>query len=446
MRLSQHILSLDYEQLTKVLVNEENLLIIQDLDGVCMPLVQDPMTRLIDFRFLQAAKVMAGHFYVLTNGEFIGSRGVNAIVERTVQRLGLLEKPDAFYLQGLGAGGVQWQNSNGNVSHPGVSERELVFMRSIPKKAYDYLFTLLVGAPFDLETQEVRILLQSAVLTNLVSPTINANVLHRRFCGELALYRELQRRLDHFMTSLLEEAAVNGLADSFFVHYAPNLGRDHYGRERIKPALDGDAGTTDYQFLLTGAIKEVGILTLLNFYYYQRTGRFPLGEHFNARNAPREHSALLQLAIDHFDPGQMPRIVGIGDTVTSSESGESDSSVEMLRGGSDRGFLTLVQELGKTFQVDNAVIFVDSSGGEICRPGLNTEYLRQAWESTSLDPWPGVHGISDRDDSLRLNFVFPAGYEQYVAFFLQLAARYRRRHPDHQKGDRRNKGHTSKHQ
>lgn len=436
MQLSQHILSLDYEQLTKVLVNEENLLVIQDLDGVCMPLVQDPMNRLIDFRFLKAARAMAGHFYVLTNGEFIGSRGVNAIVERAVQLQGAREKPGAFYLRGLGAGGVQWQDSNGNVSHPGVSERELAFMRSIPKKAHDYLFELLVGTPFNLGTHEVRTLMRSAVLTNLVSPTINANGLHRRFCGELALYRELQRRLDQFMTSLLAEAAINGLGDSFFVHYAPNLGRDHQGRERIKPAIDGDAGTTDYQFLLTGAVKEVGILILLNFYYFQRTGRFPLGEHFNARNAPREHGALLQLATNHFDPGQMPRIIGIGDTITSSDSGESDSSVEMLRGGSDRGFLALVQELGKTFQVDNAVIFVDSSGGEICRPGLDAEYLHKARKSTALDPWPGVKGISDRDDSLRLNFVFPAGYEQYVAFFLQLAARYRQRHHDHQKGGR----------
>lgn len=432
MQLNEHILSLDYEQLTEILADEDNLLVIQDLDGVCMKLVQDPITRLIDFRFLEAARTMAGHFFVLTNGEFIGSRGVNAIVNRAVQMHGSPEKPDAFYLRGLAGGGVQFQDVTGSVSHPGVSKAELAFMRSIPQKARGHLFELLTGAPFELGVREARKLARSAVLANPVSPTINANALYSRFRNDLALYRDLQGRLGRFMMSLQAEAGASGLSNSFFVHYAPNLGRDHQGLERLKPANDGDAGTTDYQFFLTGAVKEVGVLILLNLYYYQRTGTFPLGRHFNARNAPRDHGALLKLAQTHFDPGEMPRIVGVGDTVTSFK--RESGGVDVLRGGSDRGFLTLVQELGKAFHIDNVVFYVDSGGGEICRPRLDAKYLHRTQGNTERDPWPGAKGITDRNDSLVLNFAFPGGHEQYVEFFFQLAKRYRQRHPDHRNG------------
>lgn len=428
MQLNQHILSLNHEQLTEDLAGESNLLFIQDLDGVCMELAQDPMTRRIDFRFLEAARSMAGHFYVLTNGEFIGSRGVNAIVTREVQKQKSTEKPDKFFLRGLGGGGVQLQDLCGNVSHPGVSESELNFMRSVPRKAQRYLYELLTGTPFDLDVEEARNLIQSAVLDNLVSPTINANVFYHRLHSNLKLYRTLQNLLGRFMATLQTEAATDGLGDSFFIHYAPNLGRDRQGLERIKLANDGDAGTTDYQFLLSGAVKEVGVLVLLNLYYYQHTGSFPLGEHFNARTAPREHSELLQLARTHFDPRLMPRIVGVGDTVTSCRS-ESDGDVNVLRGGSDRGFLNLIQELGRAFHTDNVVIFVDSGGGEICRPRLDTKLLHHAPGHTDRDPWSGAEGITDHDDSLILNFAFPDGHEQYVEFFLHFVKRYQQRHP-----------------
>lgn len=434
MQLSQHILSLNHEQLTEDLANEDNLLFIQDLDGVCMELAKDPLTRSIDFRFLEAARAMAGHFFVLTNGEFIGSRGVNAIVTRAVRMQGSREKPDAFFLRGLGGGGVQLQDLTGNVSHPGVSASELAFMRSIPTKAYHYLFDLLTGMPFDLRADEARDLARSAVLDNRVSPTINANVLYHRLRDDLETYRKIQNQLGRFMTSLQAEAAATGLGDSFFVHYAPNLGRDPRGFERIKLANNGDAGTTDYQFLLSGAVKEVGVLVLLNLYYYQRTGSFPLGKHFNARTAPRDHGALLQLAKTHFDPGQMPRIVGVGDTVTSYRN-EADRNADVLRGGSDRGFLSLVQDLGKAFCTDNVVIFVDSGGGEICRPQLDSEYLTRVPQRTDRNPWPGAEGITDRDDSLILNFAFPGGHEQYVEFFLKFATRYRQYHPRHRECD-----------
>ena len=75
-------LSLNHEKLANLLINTDNFLIIQDLDGVCMGLVKDPLTREIDPEYVQATQQLDGHFYVLTNGEHIGTRGVNSIIEK----------------------------------------------------------------------------------------------------------------------------------------------------------------------------------------------------------------------------------------------------------------------------------------------------------------------------------------------------------------------------
>ena len=47
---------------------ESDLLIVQDLDGVCMPLVKDPLTRSLRAYYVQAAAAMQHQFSVLTNG------------------------------------------------------------------------------------------------------------------------------------------------------------------------------------------------------------------------------------------------------------------------------------------------------------------------------------------------------------------------------------------
>ncbi len=52
-----------------------NLLIVQDLDGVCMPLVKDPLTRSLRADYVQAVAAMQNQFSVLTNGEHEGRRG-----------------------------------------------------------------------------------------------------------------------------------------------------------------------------------------------------------------------------------------------------------------------------------------------------------------------------------------------------------------------------------
>ena len=38
------------EEVINTIINEQNILIVQDLDGVCIPLVQDPLQREINIR------------------------------------------------------------------------------------------------------------------------------------------------------------------------------------------------------------------------------------------------------------------------------------------------------------------------------------------------------------------------------------------------------------
>lgn len=413
MMLSKCLFSTDHAQLLGTLAASDRLLIIQDLDGVCMGLVRDPLTRVIDRAYVDAAARLDGCFHVLTNGEHIGTRGINAIIDAVFDAPG-----HDCYLPGLAGGGVQLQDRYGAVSHPGVSDAELAFLRSIPERATRFLAHLLTAAPYALPVAELVPLLQATVLDNLVSPTINLNNLHLRFIEAPAHYQQLQCDTAAFMNALLDDAGAHELSDSFFIHYAPNLGTDAGGLERLKPGDAGSAGTHDFQFMLKGAVKEIGLLVILNQYYQRRAGRYPLGADFNARTAPRDPRALLQLARDHFDPALMPRIVGVGDTVTANTQ-TLDGSTQVLRGGSDRGFLTLVQELGIAFDTDNAVLYVDSSRGEVQRPGLDADALRAGTQN----PWAAAVGISDADDPLRLNFVFAEGPAQYVQWFVALAAR-----------------------
>jgi len=408
MALHHHRFSLDHAELLASLSARANLLIIQDLDGVCMGLVRDPLTRELERRYVEAVKGLDGQFFVLTNGEHIGARGVNGLVERA---LGTADEARrrAMYLPGLGGGGVQLQDASGQVSHPGVSEAQMSFLREVPALGRAFLSAYLDQESLGLDRGQRASLIDACVLDNRVSPTLNLNGFHHQLRARPERYAELQRRTVGFMDSLLERAAARGLGASFFIHYAPNLGRVD-GREKPRISDGSDAGTTDFQFMLRGAIKEVGVLVLLNHHYYRQTGHYPLGEGFNARDAPADIDALLELATARFEPDVMPTIVGVGDTLSSGvEDGERH------RGGSDRGFLTLVQALGGRFGTDNACVFVDSSRGEIARPGVDIAKLES-------DPWTAMAGITDERDELALNFVFPGGHREYVDFFCQLAA------------------------
>ncbi|YAI81818.1 MAG: glucosylglycerol 3-phosphatase [cyanobacterium endosymbiont of Rhopalodia sterrenbergii] len=421
--LHQRSLSLDYQDLINLISNQEHILIIQDLDGVCMKLVKDPLTRVIDKSYLEATKLFEGYFFVLTNGEHIGKRGVNAIIERTFKNISLVKKK-GLYLPGLAGGGVQWQDCYGNVSHPGVSEEELTFLQQVPPKIEKALIEFFKQNNCGLEEKKIKQGIQLTILDNKVSPTVNLNIFHEYLQDQDDNYCKLQQAMKILMDDLQEQAKHQGLNNSFFVHYAPNLGKDVQGKEIMQIAEGKDSGTTDFQFMLQGAIKEVGVLVILNRYFYNKTGKYPLGESFNVRQSPKDHQKLLKLIKDNFDQTQMPTIIGVGDTVTSKAK-EINGQLTFQRGGSDRGFLQLVQEIGKEFDSENVTVYIDSSGGEVKnRKSLKLEKFIDPKnidfpEELRVIRGPGDH--RDKDDPLTLNVVFPEGYEQYIEFFKKAA-------------------------
>jgi len=394
------------DQLLEELTPVDDLLIVQDLDGVCMQLVKDPLTRRMDPGYVNAAADLRGSFVVLTNGEHEGRRGVNRLVEAA---LGDQIKPDqaGLYLPGLAAGGVQFQDRFGHLSHPGVSEAEMAFLAAAPLRMEQLLLERLPAELPGVSSEQLKVLAQQAVLDTQVSPTINLNGVFALVPGDVSRQRRLQQMLAELMDQLLQEASAAGLEGSFFLHVAPNLGRDADGRERAKPAAAGDVGTTDIQFMLTGSLKEAGLLVLINQHIARRHGVFPLGEDFNVRTAPRDHQALLQLAEERLPMERMPRLVGVGDTVTSTQA---DDGQRWFRGGSDRGFLTLLKDLGACSKQPNRVILVDSSHGEVDRPSLADGRLL---------------GISDPQDPLELDVLMPGGPADYINWFQTLAQRRR---------------------
>ena len=396
------------DQLLEELSGVDDLLIVQDLDGVCMQLVKDPLTRQLDRSYVSAAAQLEGHFMVLTNGEHEGRRGVNRLVEAA---LGDCSKPqrEGLYLPGLAAGGVQFQDRFGQLDHPGVSAEELAFLSAAPKRMEALLLERLPQVLPNCPSADIQHLANTAVLDTQVSPTINLNGVFERIPTDVSGQRAVQTMLNDLMQQLLNEACVAGLRNSFFLHVAPNLGRDPSGFERLKPSTAGDVGSTDIQFMLTGSIKEAGLLVLINQHVARRHGTAPFGETFNVRTAPNDADELLQLAKDRVPAEQMPLLVGVGDTVTSTQA--SDGS-QWLRGGSDRGFLTLLQELGCWCGQSNRVVLVDSSHGEVDRPSLAEGRL---------------DGISDPEDPLQLNVLMHNGPTQYIAWFQELANRRQRK-------------------
>ena len=391
------------DQLLQELCGVEDLLIVQDLDGVCMQLVNDPLTRQMDPAYVMAVGQLGDTFAVLTNGEHEGRRGVNRLVEQAL--CGEHDPAQAgLYLRGLAAGGVQFQDRYGQLSHPGVSEAEIAFLAAAPLRMEALLKD---GLPeiFPLHSlEQIAQLAHAAVLDTQVSPTVNLNGIFAAIPGDVEKQRTMQSLLQLLMETLLADAEKQGLEGSFFLHVAPNLGRNADGMERLKPAVECDVGTTDIQFMLSGSIKEAGLLVLLNHYMARRYGEVPFGDDFNVRVAPQTHDALLKLVQDRIPAERMPLLVGVGDTVTSNLSADGAT---WLRGGSDRGFLTLLQALGAWSGRENRVVVVDSSHGEVDRPSLSD---------------PALTGISDPEDPLRLDVLMTAGPKQYINWFCQLAA------------------------
>ena len=425
--LSEQSLSLEHDAFIDVLANTENLLIIQDLDGVCMRLVKDPLSRVIELAYVEATQVFDGQFFVLTNGEHMGKRGVNGIIERAVGDP-VWAKQKGLYLPGLAAGGVQWQDKQGAVFHPGVSDQELVFLAQVPNKVEDRLRRFFEQIPDLLTVEELETCIQSAILDNKASPTVNLNTFHERLSDRADIFADLQQDMQALMDDLLLEAAQNGLGESFFVHYAPNLGRDASGKEIIWLTQGEASGTTDFQFMLRGAVKEAGVLAILNHYVFRRTGEYPLGEGFNARQAPNNHADLLNLVEDAFKPEQLPTMVGVGDTVTSKVEEIAAGQTQARRGGSDRNFLQLIQDIGQRFSNGNLVVYVDSSDGELKnRKPLKVGPLPASDSAESASKTPkvleGPGDPLDINDPLKLNVAFPEGYRQYTSIFQEAARR-----------------------
>ncbi len=392
------------EEVINTIINEQNILIVQDLDGVCIPLVQDPLQREINKEYVKDVSRLREKFAVLTCGEHEGKRGVNRLVEKALDSK-TTAKENGFYLPGLAACGVEYQDRFSNLSYPGLKDNEINFLAEVPKMMRSMLTNELKKFLPNLLNEKRNKLIDVAVCDTRFTPTLNFNEIFSYVKNDFQKVKDLQLIMGKIMNDLLEESKNFGLDNSFYLHLMPNLGiRD--GREIMKYSTQNEFGTTDIQFIINGAIKEAGLLFLLNKYIANKTGVYPFGENFNVRNAPKTHAQLIKLCRDKIPHEQMPLIVGVGDTVTSVKDNQDNS---WLRGGSDRGFLTLIQRLGESYKKDNQVVFVNSCNEQVLRPRINGTDMK---------------GVSDPNDDLKFNMIINDGPKEYIEWFKQLASNF----------------------
>ena len=392
------------EEVINTIINEQNILIVQDLDGVCIPLVQDPLQREINKEYVKDVSRLREKFAVLTCGEHEGKRGVNRLVEKALDSK-TTAKENGLYLPGLAACGVEYQDRFSNLSYPGLKDNEINFLAEVPKMMRSMLTNELKKFLPNLSNEKRNKLIDVAVCDTRFTPTLNFNEIFSYVKNDFQKVKDLQLIMGKIMNDLLEESKNFGLDNSFYLHLMPNLGiRD--GREIMKYSTQNEFGTTDIQFIIKGAIKEAGLLFLLNKYIANKTGVYPFGENFNVRNAPKTHAQLIKLCRDKIPHEQMPLLVGVGDTVTSVKDNKDNS---WLRGGSDRGFLTLIQRLGESYKKDNQVVFVNSCNEQVLRPRI---------KGTDMQ------GVSDPNDDLKFNMIINDGPKEYIEWFKQLASNF----------------------
>ena len=391
------------EEVIGTILNEENILIVQDLDGVCIPLVQDPLKREINKEYVKDVAKLKESFSVLTCGEHEGRRGVNRLVEKALKSR-TEAKEYGLYLPGLAACGVEFQDRFSNSSYPGLDDNEINFLAKVPEMMRSMLTNELEIFLPDISNKLRRQLIEVAICDTRFTPTLNFNEIFNHVKNDLKKVKGLQLIMEKIMNNLLEQSRNYGLENSFHLHMMPNLGLKE-GREIMKYATQNEFGTTDIQFIINGAIKEAGLLLILNKYISIKTGSYPFGERFNVRNAPKKLNELVKLCIDKIPSNQMPLLIGVGDTVTSAKDNTSNS---WLRGGSDRGFLTLIQKLGESYKKENQVIFVNSSNAQVLRPRVQGS---------------DMSGISDPNDYLKFNMIINDGPEEYIEWFKQLASK-----------------------
>ena len=392
------------EEVISTIINDENILIIQDLDGVCIPLVQDPLKREINKEYVMDVSKLKQRFSVLTCGEHEGRRGVNRLVEKALDSK-TEAKEYGLYLPGLAACGVEFQDRFSNSSYPGLEDNEIIFLAEVPKIMRLMLTNELKTFLPNLSNKSREQLIEVAICDTRFTPTLNFNEIFSYVRNDFNKVKDLQLIMQKIMNNLLEESKNFGLENSFYLHMMPNLGSKE-GREIMKYATQNEFGTTDIQFIIKGAIKEAGLLLLLNKYISSKTGIYPFGKNFNVRNAPKTIDKLIELCKDKVPSDQMPLLIGVGDTVTSLEDKKSNS---MLRGGSDRGFLTLIKRLGESYKKENQVIFVNSSNHQVLRPRVNGTNMK---------------GVSDPDDDLKFDMIIKDGPQEYIEWFKQLASNY----------------------
>ena len=392
------------EEIINTIINEENILIVQDLDGVCIPLVQDPLKRKIDKEYVEDVSKLRDKFSVLTCGEHEGRRGVNRLVEKALNST-TKAKENGFYLPGLAACGVEFQDRFSNSSYPGLNNNEINFLEKVPSMMRSMLTNELKEFLPNLSNETRKQLIDVAVCDTRFTPTLNFNEIFAYAKNDLQKVKDLQLIMEKIMNNLLKNANKVGLENSFHLHLMPNLGLKN-GREVMKYATQNEFGTTDIQFIIKGAIKESGLLFLLNKYIFNKTGVYPFGANFNVRNAPKTINKLTELCRDKIADDQMPLLIGVGDTVTSEKDDKTNS---WLRGGSDRGFLTLIQRLGEAYKKENQVIFVNSCNDQVSRPRVSETHM---------------HGVSDPKDDLRFTMIINDGPQEYIKWFKQLTRKF----------------------
>ncbi len=395
MKIKSNITSLE-----KILLTSQNVLFIQDIDGVCIPLVKDPMTRKLNKEYIFAAKKLDKEFFVLTCGEHEGERGVNRIIERS---LGCNFKPkqDGLYLRGLAACGVEYQDNKGEITFEGISRKELDFLAEVPQIMRPKFRSIIKELFPKMDDHLINFHMKKSICDTRFSPTINFNSLFEISENNLTKIK-IQRYFEKMMNEIISLGESKGLRNSFFLHISPNLGSKN-GVEILKESKSNDIGSTDIQLLLKGAKKDAGVLCLLNKFIGDKKGKKPFGENFNFRDAPIEKNEKIAFCKKYIKPKDMPIIIGVGDTITSNKIKESNS---FSRGGSDRSFLEFIQLLGYEFGIKNNIIFVDSSYGEVFRPSIKKT---------------GMKGITDEYDILKFDIIFQDGPEEYINWFTKIA-------------------------
>ena len=258
------------EEVIDTIINEKNILIVQDLDGVCIPLVQDPLKREINKGYVKDVSRLRDKFAVLTCGEHEGRRGVNRLVEKALNSK-VTAKENGFYLPGLAACGVEFQDRFSNLSHPGLKDNEIKFLAEVPRMMRSMLTNELKILLPNLSNEFRKKLIDVAVCDTRFTPTLNFNEIFSYVKNDFQKVKDLQLIMEKIMNKILEDSRNYGLDNSFYLHLMPNLGIKD-GREIMKYSTQKEFGTTDIQFIIKGAIKEAGLLLLLNKYIANKSG------------------------------------------------------------------------------------------------------------------------------------------------------------------------------